>query len=167
MFTNISWTNYIVVIILLLAIYYIFIGIRFYSRDLQYFLAIRRKGNMRSSDEEITGKIPLNNPADPFEQIESEPFASDSSFAQTSDDTFQDIERLIVRLKETIADAGTKQYPEEEFFPLLQLILKEYPHLRDSPFQSAINELIVSECGKYGSIAISEEEVVMLWNDAA
>lgn len=167
MFTNISWTNYIIVIILLLAIYYIFVGIRFYSRDLQYFLANRRKGNMRSSDEEITDSIPLNNPADPFEQIDSEPSVSDSPFAQTSDDTFQDIERLIVRLKEAIADAGTKQYAKEEFFILLQMILKEYPHLKDSPFQSAINELIISEYGKYGSIAISEEEIVMLWNEAA
>lgn len=166
MFTNISWTNYIVVIILLLAIYYIFIGIRFYSRDFQQLLTVRRKGKIRSGDD-IVENMPQNNLADPFEQPESELAVSDSSFAQTSDDTFQDIERLIIRLKEAIADAGTKQYIKEEFFLLVQLILKEYPDLKDSPYQSAINELIISECGKYGSIAISEEEVVMLWDDAA
>ncbi|MBF9252140.1 hypothetical protein I2I11_02430 [Pontibacter sp. 172403-2] len=164
MFTSISWTNYIVVIILLLAIYYILIGICFYSRDFQQFLTVRRKGKIRSSGDEIVDDIPLNNPDDPFKQIESDLSFSDSSFAQTSDDTFEDIERLILRLKEAIADAGTKQYIKQEFFLLLQLILKEYPHLKDSPFQSTINELIISECGKYGSIAISEEEVVMLWN---
>lgn len=165
MFTNISWTNYIVVIIVLLAIYYIFIGIRFYSRDLQYFLTFRRKGSIRPSDDEAVEDMSLSNPAENFEEAKSEFSIADGSFAQTSDDTFQDIERLIVRLKETIADAGTKQYARQEFFLLLQLILKEYPNLKDSPFQSAIIELITSECGKYGSITISEEEVVMLWNE--
>lgn len=167
MFTNISWTDYIVVIIVLLAIYYLFIGIRFYSRDLRYFLTSRRKGNIRSSHNEAADDMSLSNPGETFEGAKSELSMADGSFAQTSDDTFQDIERLIIRLKEAIADAGTKQYIRQEFFLLLQLILKEYPHLKDSPFQSAIIELIISEFGKYGSIAISEEEVVMLWNEVA
>lgn len=39
MSANISWTNYTIVIILLLAAYYLFIGIRFYLQDLRYFLS--------------------------------------------------------------------------------------------------------------------------------
>lgn len=163
MFTNISWTNYIVVMVLLLATYYIIIGIRFYSRDLQYFLTAKRKHNLHSSQDEHADNITVSNPADPSGQAQSGFFQSESHFAQTSDDTFQGIERLILRLKEAIADAGTKQYIKQEFIPLLQLILKEYPHLKSSPFQSVINELIASECGKYGPITLSEEEVVMLW----
>lgn len=165
MFRNITWTNYIVVIIVLLAIYYLFIGIRFYFRDLQDFLTQRRKDNKHFLSDEIIDGILQSSHAEPFEESQSEQLIPDSSFAQTSDDTFEDIERLIVQLKEAICDAGTKTYTREEFFLLLRLILIEYPHLKDSPFQSALNELIVSECEKYGSIVISEEEVVMLWNE--
>ena len=39
MFTNISWADYLVVITLLLTVYYLVIGIRFYSHELRTFLS--------------------------------------------------------------------------------------------------------------------------------
>jgi hypothetical protein len=36
--------------------------------------------------------------------------------------------------------------------------------VKNSQFQSVINELIISERGKYGSVMFNEEEVALLWN---
>jgi len=162
MFTNISWTNYIIVVILLLVIYYVFIAIRFYSGELQNLLAGRRKLQLHPVHDELSSE-PDNNIE--YEQVQPELFSAQNSFVETPDDTFQEVEHLIGRLKDAIEEASSKKYIKEEFSLHLQLILKEYPALKNSPFQSAINELIMSECAKHGSIMLSEDEIVMLWNE--
>ncbi len=164
MFTNISWTNYIIVVILLMVIYYIIIGIRFYSHDFKNLLSGNQKFKLSPSTR-LSDMQNDNNPAD--EQEPPEMFQAGSAFAETTDETFLEVEHLIVRLKEAIANASGKRYVKQEFFLYLQLILKEYPVLKNSQFQSVINELIISECAKYGSITLSEEEVVALWNEVA
>ncbi|MBA2562321.1 MAG: hypothetical protein H0V14_05295, partial [Chitinophagaceae bacterium] len=55
MFTNISWSNYILEVTLLLAAWYLFVSMRFYSHDLQIFLARKRKPNSRATYDEFTG----------------------------------------------------------------------------------------------------------------
>lgn len=164
MFTNISWTNYIIVIILLLAIYYLFIGIRFYYHKLKN-LAGKRKFQLRAAHNEPSAELGNmgNNSED--KRVQIEPSQAQNSFAGTPDDTFQEVEHLIGRLKEVIEEASRKKYIKQEFFQYLKLILQEYPEIKNSPFQPAINELIASECERYGSNMLSEDEVVMLWND--
>ena len=68
-------------------------------------------------------------------------------------------------LKDAISDAASKNYNKEEFTFLLQLTLKEYPALKGSPFQDAINNLIASECDKHSFIRLSAVELGMLWNE--
>jgi len=46
------------------------------------------------------------------------------------------------------------------------MVLKEYPSVRYSPLRSSINELIVSECQKYGAVTLNEDEVELLWKEA-
>lgn len=152
MFTNISWGTYIIVVVLLLAVWYLIIGLRFYSQDLQSFLARKRKKNVQLAQDES-----YSNAEHTSEQTET----------SDTDSFYHEVENLTTKLKETIADASSKNYHREEFIFLLQLTLKEYPHLKGSPYQVAINNLIISECEKYGSIHLSAEEQVMLWKEVA
>jgi hypothetical protein len=163
MFTNISWTNYIIVIILLLVIYYIIIGILFYSRDLKSLLSGTQKFKLSAS----IGISDVQNDINPIasEQAESEIYKAQNAFDKTNDEISLEVEHLIIKLKEAIADAFHKKYIQAEFFLYLQLIINEYPMVKNSQFQSVINELIISECGKYGSVIFNEEEVGLLWND--
>jgi hypothetical protein len=165
MFTNISWTNYTVGISLLLVIYYIIIAIRFYFLDLKNLLS----GNQKFMSSSSAGFSDVQNNNNPIahEQAQTEMFQAGTTFAETTNETFLEVEHLIVRLKEAIANASGKKYIKQEFFLFLQLILKEYPMLKNSQFQSVINELIISECAKYGSVTFSEEEVVELWIEVA
>ena len=154
MFTNSSWTTYIFVVILLLAVWYLFIGLRFYFNDLQNLLA--RKGKR---DVELAHDESYSTP--------NAEFTSEQTEVSDTDSLYHEVENLTTKLKETIADASSKNYHREEFIFLLQLTLKEYPHLKGSPYQVAINNLIISECEKYGSIHLSAEEQVMLWKEVA
>jgi hypothetical protein len=154
MFTNISWTTCILVVILLLAVWYLFIGLRFYFNDLQNLLA--RKGKR---DVELTHDENYSTP--------NAEYTSEQTEASDTDSLYHEVENLTRKLKETIADASSKNYHREEFIFLLQLTLKEYPHLKGSPYQVAINNLIISECEKYGSLHLSAEEQVMLWKEVA
>ena len=154
MFTNISWTTCILVVILLLAVWYLFIGLRFYFNDLQNLLA--RKGKR---DVELTNDENYSTP--------NAEYTSEQTEASDTDSLYHEVENLTRKLKETIADASSKNYHREEFIFLLQLTLKECPHLKGSPYQVAINNLIISECEKYGSLHLSAEEQVMLWKEVA
>lgn len=142
MFTNISWTNYFFVIISLLIIYYIIIGLRFYPVEIRNFLFDKMKFKIRESETKILRKSETGN-------------------------TSSKVEELVVRLKDAIAELSGKRFIKQEFFLYLQLILEEYPEIKNSQFQSAINELIISECAKYDSIMFSEEELVGLWSEVA
>lgn len=158
MFTNISWGNYIVVVILLLASWYLFVGFRFYFDDLKEVLSGKRKLQFRGFETAI------------YQDIESESKDQDSpklTSDQTSfgefDTTFQDVDALVARLKTFIADAAKKKLVQKEFTYYLQLLLREFPSVKNSPFNSSISELIVSECDKLESINLTQKEAETLW----
>lgn len=158
MFTNISWGNYIVVVILLLASWYLFVGFRFYFDDLKEVISGKRKLQFRG----------FENPS--YEDSQSELNYHESPEAiseQTSfgefDTTFQDVDTLVARLKSFIADAAKKKLVQKEFTYYLQLLLREFPSVKNSPFNSSISELIVSECDKLESITLTQKEAEALW----
>jgi hypothetical protein len=74
------------------------------------------------------------------------------------------VQQLTAGLKEVIAQGYNKHWIKEELILSLQLLLKKYCFLKSSPFMGAINNLIASECEKYGYIQLSADERVMLWN---
>ncbi len=167
MFTKISWTNYIAVCALLLVAYYVIIGLKYYSSKLISFFSGKRKSHSRLSSLEpvLNSSEEINTPS---QQNQAELFTSHKKyapFAEETDDTFQQVEELTVQLKEVIAEAVSKDYVKEEFILSLQLLLKKYRFLKGSLFPGAINDLIASECKKYGYIHLSAEERVTLWNE--
>ena len=164
MFTNISWANYLVVVTLLLAAYYLIVGLRFYSRELQHLLTDRRKPAIYPIQKEVPATADNDHPA-AFQEEDPDHLVSEISPVQVADETFREVEQLAGHLKEALAGAAGKRYGKGEFILLLQPVLKEYPTLKDAPFRSAIHELIISACEKYGSIALSKEEVELLWNE--
>lgn len=158
MFTNISWTDYFIAVIILLTIYYLFVGIRYYSRDIKDLLSGKRKLNLKTAlANNSKGEYPLT--------IERNNHPSEASFEETTDKEFTEVEHLIERLKTLIADASHRKMIPQEFKQYLSLVLKEYPSVRNSSLRASVNELIVSECEKYGTVILKEDEVDLLWKD--
>ncbi|KFF13752.1 hypothetical protein [Flavobacterium hydatis] len=158
MFTNISWGNYIVVIVLLLASWYLFIGFRFYFGDIKDLLNGKRRLQFRSPQHTSSYE------PDPLlhSQESTERNSVPSPFGEF-DTTFQDVDHLIERLKTVITDSTKKKIPKQEFIDYLRSILVEYPSIKNSSFSSSVSELIVSECTKIDAIVLTQEEAEALW----
>lgn len=158
MFTNISWGNYIVVVILLLASWYLFVGFRFYFDELKEVISGKRKlqflgfENATYQDTEPELK----------NQESAELTSNQTSFGEF-DTTFQDVDALVARIKTFITDAAKKKLVKKEFTYYLQLLLREFPSVKNSPFNSSVSELIVSECDKIESITLTQKEAEALW----
>jgi hypothetical protein len=165
MVTNISWADYLVVVILFLSAYYLVTVIFFYSRDLQRLLARLQKRNARDGPHQLTTTPSAEAGATEFFNMEEKSFTPHEPVFQPLVDPLQEVEKLIAHLKEAIGDVKSRKYSKEEFILLLQLVLKEYPAFRGSPFQSAIRDLILSECEKQDSISLTEEDILTLLNE--
>jgi hypothetical protein len=153
MLKNISWTDYIVTVSAIFFIYYLYISIRYYSDEIKNFLSGKQK--LRPS---------LNTDRAYDSNIE-QPRDYPVSFENDSDESNTGTEQLTERLKSVIADAMDRQLIPQEFKQYLSMVLKEYPSIRYSADRSCINELIVSECKKYGTAILSEDEVELLWKE--
>lgn len=158
MFTNISWTGYLTVVAILLAIYYLYVGVRYFSADLKGLFAERQKLKFKAV-------LHGNSKADDLLVLEDNRLKA-SSFEETTDDEFSEVEHLIERLKTVVSDASRRKLIPQEFKQYLSMVLKEYPTVRYSPLRLSINELIISECEKYGTVTLKEEEVELLWKGA-
>ncbi|RKR08881.1 hypothetical protein C8C83_0476 [Flavobacterium sp. 90] len=158
MFTNISWGNYIVVIILLLASWYLFVGFRFYFDDLKEVISGKRKLQFRGFENSTY----QDTEPELKDQHSPELTSNETSFGEF-DTTFQDVDALVARLKTFIADAAKKKLVKKEFTYYLQLLLREFPSVKNSAFNSSVSELIVSECDKLESINLTQKEAEALW----
>jgi hypothetical protein len=159
MFTNISWGNYTVVVVLLLTSWYLFIGFRFYFDELKEILTRKRKpqllglGNTNVQDSQPVLK----------DQDADKVVSAASSFGEF-DMTFQEVDALVERLKSFITNADKRKVLKQEFIDYLRLVLIEYPNVKNSPFRSSVSELVVSECDKIETITLTQEEAEELWN---
>lgn len=166
MFTNISWTNYLFLVIVLVIFYYIVIGLIFYLDELKSLLIGTRKFALSQSptkawENNYYKNTTIDRPA------QSEIFVGEDISSETSDNNFLEVEYLIDKLKDAIAEASGKKYIKQEYFMYLQLIMKNYSHFKKTPFQSMINELIITECAKHSSVTFDEDEVMTLWSEIA
>ncbi|MGN6214480.1 hypothetical protein [Parafilimonas sp.] len=158
MLKNISWTDYLIVVAIALAIYYLFVGVRYFSTEIKELLSGKRKLRFRAA---------LSDPNGQYEPVEEQSQQHSGSFEKTTDDDFAEVEHLIERLKTVIADASRRELIPQEFKQYLGMVLKEYPAVKYSPLRSSINELITSECEKYGTVTLKDEEVDLLWKEVA
>lgn len=158
MFTNISWNNYIVVIVLSAVGWYLFVGLRFYFNDLKEIAAGKRKlkfhGFRKENYQEFESQ--LNTPYLP------KTTTTDSS-SEEFDTTFTQVDALIDQLKTVIADAAKTKLAKQDFAYRLKSVLQQYPLIRDSSFSSSISELIVLECNKLGYSILTQPEAEALW----
>ena len=157
MLKNISWSDYIIAVAILLAIYYLFVGVRYFSGEIKDLLSGKRKLKIRAA---LPNPNSVNDADDEQSQQET------GGFEKTTDDEFTEVEHLIERLKDVIVDASSRKLIPQEFKQYLSMVLKEYPSVRYSPIRSSVNELIVSECQKYGAVTLKEDEVELLWKEA-
>ncbi|RUA28433.1 MAG: hypothetical protein DSY77_16030, partial [Bacteroidetes bacterium] len=98
MFTQISWTDYLLAVSILLAIYYLFVGVRYFSGNLKALLAGKRKLPQKTSP---CPGFPDHHPTLQNEASENISVSTD----EYTDDEFAEVEYLIEKIQTVIADA--------------------------------------------------------------
>jgi hypothetical protein len=147
-----SWKEYLLVIAVLLIVYYAYVLLRYYRKDIMKLV----KGKQRNDAEQDETEI-LN----PFAQYEPQP-ASDP----IEDKNFELAGELIVRVKDLIADVSERELPARDVLQELKNLLMEYPTVKDDILRGGISTLILTETERYGSIQLDKRAVDELWRTA-
>jgi hypothetical protein len=159
MLNHLSWTSYFEAVIVLLVIYYLFIGIRFYATDIkQLFNPSGKSAPVNSLPEQLvfkdTEQAPEGLPEEVIYGVDNYPDAD-----------IQQADELISALKKQITAASGKIYSPDTLLPQLKTTFQEYNSLKTSPHRPAINEQVVTECERTGVAELTEDEVDQWWSD--
>ncbi|MBX2948020.1 MAG: hypothetical protein KF704_01980 [Crocinitomicaceae bacterium] len=158
MLSGITWGEYLAAMGILIALYYGYVGVRYYPEELKRIFSGKTG---RNTEQSSFGSRQF------MQELEEDDDAFiDEHIDEDGDDEFREVETLITSLTQAIEHASKKKMIPAEFKQYLKGILREQPTLKDSPFRSSINELIVSECGKLGTFTLSEKEIDVLWDGA-
>lgn len=156
MFTNISWSNYTIAIGILLIIWYLIVGLKYYYTDLKKVLSGEQKLSfLHFRKKELTSK--LSN-----ESIIQKSISS--SFSEPFD-TLKDAEELSDRFLLALEESVERNISNEEFQNYLRLVLAEYPYVKISSLREKVNDLMVSECEKHPQLLLTYTQVEMLWEE--
>jgi hypothetical protein len=155
MLQSISWGQLAVALIIIFTFYYGYLAIR-YAADLKNFTPKRKPTVLREEEKFAT---------EPEEEVEEAgPLTAGSEApAANNDAVFDRIEELVDRLKERIGQAAKENLMKGELAVELKTIVADYPDLRQSSYQSALNELVGYECIANGLTALTAQEIEELW----
>lgn len=155
MLNNISWSNYMLTVVIGLAVYYIYVGARFYAVEIKELVSGKCKRK--------SGRTAFNSDSYAVDSASNQEAHGIVRFENIDDEEFARVESLVIKLKAAIADASQRKLIPEECRRYLQSVLGEFPSLKTSPLRPSINELIKIECKKHQIAAIEDNEVEWLW----
>jgi len=135
MLHNISWTSYATAMGWTIAIYYTAIAVVYYRTD----IIVKAKALLSSKR------------ANPLQD----------AIARSNPDLYPVAHVLRDKLKMRFSKLDKQD--KNEWLQVAQTCFKEFPQLKGTPFQVAINNFILQE-SKILSLALSEDELNMLWN---
>jgi hypothetical protein len=147
MIKQISWASYWSALVTISFFYYVIICFKFYSNEIKQILA---------------GKAGL-----PF-GLRVVPSAKDkrNEFADVSEEElFPLLNQLVQEIKMFLENGAERSLERRDVIYAIQLLLKKYPTIKGSAFESVVNNYIINECSNYCSIHLDEGEVRLLWLD--
>lgn len=144
-FSGISWKAYSVAVIILIILYYLVIGVRYYRKEILDLLT----GKWINNKRETSGSTPFekNNHGKEAEHL----------FARTRE--------LTERIKDTMKIAHAQNYPKYQLLSLIKSLIAEYAELKSPAITRAVNNAIISESSKYEAYHFKEEELGELWDE--
>jgi len=148
MLSNISWNQYLVTVATLTLLWYVYVYLRFYA------------GNLKLKDSPTTGQAFQAAPVTNQDSVQLE---NELETDEESADEFMQVENLIEEIKALLATDSQTTVINTELPADLKKILAKYSDLKYTPYRSAINELILAECERYGTDTIEESDVDGLW----
>jgi len=172
MFTTNPWAVYVYVAGPVIAGYYLFAVARFYRREIKAKISSQRSLSAKQAVHwKETEEPPVQNEPEQidYSQMAVEPISGPKKIFPPVSLWKNRVlsgqqQSLAEHLTYLIQEAHEKDYDKQELVLLLQMTIKDYLDFEGTQFQSAINECIGTECAKYGSIHLGEEDKAAIWN---
>jgi hypothetical protein len=185
MLLQISWPTYAVSVVLLVAIYYLYIGLTFYGPNIRSAIS-RLGGNypaslisgeqyLQTPDHTIMGKAqpenvelvaqeelsfaPSDLPDDDEPEYQGHSFATgniNSRLAGSFAEMIAEV-RILIRV---ISESGESK---EKFEILFRLIIQKYPELEGTTYQQQVNDFLLSEGASQSSFELNIAELDSYW----
>lgn len=137
MFSSVSWHQFTTALLILLGIYYFTVIIIYYRKDLALFA--KKQDPVPAPQPGLTKGTDDNNLL------------------------FSAVHDLMEELKGIFHKASRQDYPKEELMMALQLKLRDYPKLKDTPFRVSINNHIEQESKEKCQTVLTETDIRNLW----
>ena len=166
---HISWATYAKSILLLLLVYWLFICLIYYRKELKALFSGRKMVATGGTElqAEVSGVFDAGIPEEEYRRAAGE----DEEvlmvpFEESQPEQFTLAYELAEEIKAFIADAASKKMVKQELLQGIHLLLVKDPYaeLNGSGLKNAINGLVCSETLDQCNIEIGEDEVVPLWN---
>lgn len=150
MLKNISWSSYLIFMLIVLIIYYIIICLKYYKSEIKDILSGR--SNMFSKLKSGNAKI--------FAARNQNRLHHDQSHER---DLFSVVNQLTEEINDSLKQAAANNLIKEELIYSLQQLAKKYFQIKGTPFQSFISNYVLVESANYSSIHLSEEDLNTMW----
>lgn len=153
MLSQITWLEFFGTVGVIVGIYYTYVLVRYYPDKLKRLVP---KTKETAVDRSI--------------YVESEDYAAEPEMKVHGQQVIDHgnlemdaVEALIAELVQVIKSSSEEKLQIDEFKQELQSTLHRGPVVKISAYRSSINELIKSECEKYGTFALNVKEIDVLW----
>lgn len=139
MLSNVTWGQFIEVMVILFIIYYAYIGLKYYRAEIGDFF-----GKLRGQTDSHNG------------------FAFTTQ--ETSDHDFEELKAVTEDLQGAILQRAGKRVGKEELLERLQERLSLYSGLHKPALRAAINNYIISNSKEICGVIFSEYELNSAWD---
>jgi hypothetical protein len=157
MLHSISWARFSAFIIIILVIYYGYVLLRFYERELRALVGVGKGGSDGMTRETADVKKEKG--------VES---GQAPLFPETVGETpemFKVMEKVILLLRQVVSEAAATGVRREELEDRIRMVLSGYRQLVKTPYQVSINNFISRVCTTTFSLRLSEAEIAGLWGE--
>lgn len=154
MLKQISWAQFGFFLFAAIVVYYLYVLVRFYHKEIGDLLAGKKR-----------------RPAPARKEASASPTSVDGGQASLfgtdrPDETpelFKVMEKVISDLKTLVGVAVADRWGAEELKDRIQEVLGKFGQLKKTPYQIAINNYIVRVCSSNFSLVLDEDELEGLW----
>ncbi len=142
MLSNITWSEFMGGVLILLIFYYLFIGAKYYREEIKSLLR---------------GKLPKKTGA-----AKDVPQTANESFIDST--SFDELEAVVNDLRYAILEKAGKSISKEELLSKLQERLAKYKGLQKQAYRVAINNFIITHANEICGVMFNEHELNSAWD---
>ena len=144
MCSSISWEQFILTIVIVIGLYYGYVGVSYYRKDWLYRISGKKPGSV--SPQPAMSPVAMASGA-----------AAANPLLPLVHDLVDEI-RALLQAEGVTAD-------KEDLLGKLRRLLQKYPILKETTFQPSINQLVAIDCKNHCSVDLDENEIRALWNE--